>query len=311
LDVSGDGRLDVRPVRYAGSHAVVLPSANLAVALDEHWRLRLAASRSITRPSLADLRSATVPASSLVSTLYNRGQAEIDNPSAGTLFAGVGGNPALKPYLATNYDLSLEREFEGFGGASLAVFHKTIDDYIVVAARPERLAFATRVGLPVTATVMMSRPRNAGEAKVTGIEAALSRKLLGGLGIWTSATLVDAGSRTDASPRSRLNGVSRLSYSISPFIERGRLHAHLSWTWRSSFGSEADMQGGGVSSFVVASAGYLDAAGSYDLTPKISLFVEASNLTDTIEAAYEGQHDRPLQIGRSGRSFGLGIRMRL
>ena len=311
LGISAAGQLEVHPVRYAGSHAVALPSANLAIALDEHWRLRLAASRSITRPSLADLRSATVPASSLVSRLYNLGQAEIDTPSPGTLFAGVGGKPALKPYLATNYDLSLEREFEDFGGASLALFHKAIDDFIVVAARPERLAFATRLGAPVTATVMMSRPRNAGEAKVTGIEAAFSRRLPGGFGVWTSATLVDAGSRADTNARGRLNGVSRLSYSISPFIDRGRLNAHLSWTWRSSFVSEADMQGGGVSSFVIASAGYLDAAGSYNLTPKVSLFVEASNLTDTIEAAYEGRQSRPLQIGRSGRAFGLGIRIRL
>lgn len=311
LGVSSTGSIDVKPVRYAGAHAVVLPSANMAITLDQHWRLRLAASRSITRPSLADLRSATVPASSLVSILYKRGQAEIDHPSPGTLFSGVGGNPALKPYLATNYDLSLEREFEGFGGVSLAVFHKTIDDFIVVSAQPERLAFATRAGPPVLATVMMSRPRNAGEAKVTGLEAAFSRRFAHGLGVWTSATWVDAASRDDQGRRGRLNGVSRLSWSISPFVERGPLHAHLSWTWRSPFGSEADMQGGGVSSFVVASAGYLDAAGSYDLSRRVSLYVEASNLTDTVEAAYEGQRNRPLQLGRSGRSFGFGIRMRL
>jgi TonB-dependent receptor len=311
LGVSPTGYMDVKPVRYAGDHAVVLPSANLAIALNDRWRLRLAASRSITRPSLADLRSATVPASSLVSILYQRGQAEIDNPSPGTLFSGVGGNPKLKPYLATNYDLSLEREFEDFGGVSLAVFHKSIDDFIVASVQPERLTFATRAGTPVVATVMMSRPRNAGQAKVTGIEAAFSRRFAHGFGVWTSATWVDAASRDALGRRGRLNGVSRLSYSISPFVEHGPLHAHLSWTWRSPFGSEADMQGGGVSSFVVASAGYLDAAGSYDLSPSVSVFVEASNLTDTIEAAYENQRSRPLQIGRSGRSFGLGVRMRL
>lgn len=311
LGVSTAGQLEVSPVRYEGAHAVALPSANLAVALDDHWRLRLAASRSITRPSLADLRSATVPASSLVSILYQRGQAEIDKPSPGTLFSGVGGNPALKPYRAANYDLSLEREFQDFGGVSLAVFHKTIDDFIVVSAQPERLTFATHAGPPVVATVMMSRPRNAGQAHVTGVEAAYSRRFAGGFGVWASATLVEASSRDDKGRAGRLNGVSRLSYSISPFIERGPLHVHLSWTWRSPFGSEADMQGGGVSSFVVASAGYLDAAGSYALTPRVALFVEASNLTDTVDAAYERDRSRPLQIGRSGRSFSLGFRVRI
>lgn len=311
LGVAGSGALEVKPVRYVGSHAVVLPSANLAIDLDGRWRLRLAASRSITRPSLADLRSATVPASSLVSILYERGQAEIDHPSPGTLFSGVGGNPELKPYRAANYDLSLERAFDGFGGVSLALFHKRIDDFIVVSAQPERLAFATRAGAPVTATVLMSRPRNAGEAKVTGLEAAFSRRFSHGLGVWASATLVDAARRDEQGRKDRLNGVSRLSWSISPFLERGPLHAHLSWTWRSPFGSEADMQGGGVSSFVVAGAGYLDAAGSYDISRRVSIHVEASNLTDTLEAAYEGHRNRPLQVGRSGRSFSLGVRLRL
>jgi len=32
---------------------------------------------------------------------------------------------------------------------------------------------------------------------------------------------------------------------------------------------------------------------------------------DTVEAACEGQRGRPLRIGRLGRSFGLGVRVRL
>jgi TonB-dependent receptor len=312
LGVSPSGELEVRPVEHRGDYLVALPSVNLAIDLDPSWRLRLAASRSITRPSLADLRSATIPASSLVSTLYKRGQAEIDHPSPDTLFSGVGGNPDLKPYISRNLDASLERDFAGFGGFSLAVFQKTIDDYITQASSPERLAFATRAGPPVVATVMMARPRNTGRARVSGVELAFSRRLASGFGVWTSATLIDAESRDIATgERSRLNGVSRLSYSVSPFVERGRLHAHVSWTWRSSFGSEADMQGGGVSSFVVADAGYLDVAGSYDLGRSMAIFVEASNLTDATEAAFEGGPGRPLQIGRAGRAFGLGFRIRM
>jgi TonB-dependent receptor len=312
LGVSPLGELEVRPVEHHGAYLVALPSANLAIQFTPTWRLRLAASRSITRPSLADLRSATIPASTLVSTLYERGQAEIDHPSPDTLFSGVGGNPDLKPYISTNLDASLERDFARFGGFSLAVFRKSIDNYITQTTSPERLTFATRAGPPVVATVMMARPRNTGRAQVSGVEVAYSCRFPGGLGIWTSATLIDAETRSHATgERSRLNGVSRLSYSISPFVERGRLHAHLSWTWRSSFGSEADLQGGGVSSFVVADAGYLDLAGSYDLGRSMAIFVEASNLTDTTEAAYEGRPGRPLQIGRAGRAFGLGFRLRL
>ncbi|RZJ47176.1 MAG: TonB-dependent receptor, partial [Brevundimonas sp.] len=301
------GALDVRPVSYTGSHGIWLPSANLTVDLDEHSLLRFAASRSITRPSLADLRSATVPASVLVSAIYERGQAEIDNPSPGIIFSGVGGNPHLTPYVATNLDVSWELTLPR-GAVSIAVFHKSIDDFIQTLAAPEVLTFETRAGVPVQAEVMMSRPRNVGRARVDGIEIGLQRRFPGGFGIWASATLTNsriAGSETD------LLGVSDLSWSINPFFERDRLAVSLAWSWRSAFRSEADMQGGGVSSFVVAPAGYLDAQTTFDLTEHTQIVLTASNLTDTVDQAWEGSSDRLLQLGRAGPAISIGFRWTL
>ena len=67
----------MRAVSFEGDHQVLLPSLNLALDLDEASVLRFAASRSITRPSLADLRAATVPASVLVASIYERGAAAV------------------------------------------------------------------------------------------------------------------------------------------------------------------------------------------------------------------------------------------
>ena len=301
------GLLQVQPVTYAGTHDVWLPSANLAIELDAVSLLRLAASRSITRPSLADLRSATVPASVLVAAIYERGQAEIDNPSPGIIFSGVGGNPHLSPYVATNFDIAYERTVPR-GSFSAALFHKRIDDFIQTLAAPEVLTFETRAGSPVQAEVMMSRPRNVGRARVDGLELGLHQKFDGGFGFWASATWTDSrivGSNTD------LLGVSELSYSLNPFYERDRLAVNLSWSWRSAFRSEADMQGGGVSSFVVAPAGYLDAQATFDLTERMRIMLTASNLTDTVDLAWEGSRDRVLQLGRAGRTVSLAFRWTL
>jgi iron complex outermembrane receptor protein len=68
----------------------------------------------------------------------------------------------------------------------------------------------------------------------------------------------------------------------------------VSWTWRSSFGSEADMQGGGVSAFMIGAAGYLDAQASYDLYGKrTQMVISGSNLSNTHDLAYEGLQGAP------------------
>ena len=310
LGVSAGGELEVRPLESRLDTLNLLPSATLVVDLDAQTLLRAAVSRSLTRPSLADLGAATIPASALVFALYTRGEAELLNPGPNTIFTGVGGNPELEPYVATNLDLSLEHYFDGFGAVSLALFHKDIDDYVMVVDRSERLTFQTRAGPPVVAEVVMSRPRNIGRATITGVELGFSGRHSSGLGLWASATINDAHSRAgDDARRQPLQGVSRYSGSISPFLERGRLEAHLSWTWRSAFRSVADLQGGGVEAFVVGPAGVLDAGATWRLAPGAVLVLQASNLTDTVDVAWDGAPDRPLQISRAGRSAAIGLRL--
>jgi len=310
LGVSPTGELEVRPLESRLDTLNLLPSANLVVDLDAQTLLRAAVSRSLTRPSLADLGAATIPASTLVFALYTRGEAELLNPGQNTIFTGVGGNPDLEPYVATNLDLSLEHYFDGFGAVSLALFHKDIDDYVMVVDRPERLTFQTRAGPAVVAEVLMSRPRNIGRATITGVELGFSGRHSSGLGLWASATINDAHSPAGDDDRRRpLQGVSRYSGSISPFLERGRLEAHLSWTWRSAFRSVADLQGGGVEAFVVGPAGVLDAGATWRLAPGAMLVLQASNLTDTVDVAWDGAPDRPLQISRAGRSAAIGLRL--
>lgn len=300
---SVDGRAQVRPVAFDGDHEVILPSFNLAFDLDEASILRLAASRSITRPSLADLRASTVPASVLASAVYERGAAAFTDPQDGVIFSGVGGNPSLTPYVSTNFDLSYEvtRRRTSF---SLAWFHKTIDDFIRTVGAPEVLIFETRDGPIVEAEILMARPRNAGRARIDGLEFGVHHRLPAGLGVWASATWTE--SRLDDG--GRLTGVSDWAWTVSPYLERGPLAMNLSWSWRSPFRSEADMQGGGVSDFIVGAAGYLDAQATYELSERAELILAASNLTNTREIAYEATRSRLLQLGSVGRQVSVALR---
>lgn len=71
------------------------------------------------------------------------------------------------------------------------------------------------------------------------------------------------------------------------------------------------MQGGGVSDFTVGSAGYLDAQASYDFGGGLELVATGSNLTDTVDVAYERTPDQLLQLGRAGPAFSLTLRWSL
>ena len=130
------------------AYAIVLPSLNLAFDITDDAVVRLAASRTLTRPSLADLRASTVPASVLVSAIYQYGQAAVDSPPQGVIFSGIGGNPDLTPYISTNLDLSYE--VTGHRTSfSLALFHKTIHDFIQATWATEILTFETQTGAAV------------------------------------------------------------------------------------------------------------------------------------------------------------------
>ncbi|WP_292075074.1 MULTISPECIES: TonB-dependent receptor [unclassified Brevundimonas] len=300
--IEAQGRAEVRPVAHDSCDTRLLPSLNLAADMGDGRTLRLAASRSLTRPSLADLRASTVPASVLISAISVRGQAAVDRPEPGVIFSGVGGNPALTPYLATSLDLSYEITGRRTS-FSVAVFHKTIDDFIQAEAATETLVFETRTGVAVHADVLMSRPRNVGRARIDGVEMGVHQRLAGGLGVWANATWT----HSRLAGGERLTGVSDLAWSINPYLERGPLAVNLSWSWRSAFRSEADLQGGGVSAFVIGPAGYMDAQATYRIDQRTRLSIAATNLTDTRDLAYEGSAARLLQLGSAGRQFSLGL----
>lgn len=299
-----DGAGLAKPVSFDSVHEVLVPSFNIAFETGDDAVLRLAASRTITRPSLADLRASTVPASVLVSAIYDRGQAAVDDPAPGVIFSGVGGNPGLAPYVADNIDLSYEVT-RGRTSYSLAIFHKTIDDFIQTVEAPETLTFQTRSGPPVQAEVLMSRPRNLGRARVKGVELGVHQRLTDEIGVWVSATWTHSRAAGE-----RLTGVSDWAWAVSPYLEHGPLALNLSWSWRSAFRSEADLQGGGVSDFTIGAAGYLDAQASYDLTENAQLVVAGSNLTNTRDLAYERSKARLLQVGSSGRWFSIRLNWR-
>ena len=103
-----------------------LPSLNLTADLGNSNLLRFAVSEQIARPDMTQM------ANTLALALDTTSASNPTPPNVTTFNTLVGnaGNPELKPFKATDFDLSYEKYFQSKGYFSAAVFYKDLDTYI-------------------------------------------------------------------------------------------------------------------------------------------------------------------------------------
>ena len=115
-----------------------LPSLNMKLNLDDEWLIRLGLSRGLTLPDIGNY-SASQNIGAVTSIQFPEVE-EGDPEPIGALGANVsrlvinGGNPDLKPTVATNFDLALEWYGDGGNYFSFAFFNKKIKDIVQTGA---------------------------------------------------------------------------------------------------------------------------------------------------------------------------------
>jgi TonB-dependent receptor len=275
------------PASFPQTFSNWLPSFNLRAELTQELVARLAASRVLTRPNVTQ----SAPQIS-VST---------DQPTAS------GGNPALQPFLATQFDGSLEWYFSPAGSLTGALFYKALDDYIT--------AQNINVEIPGRGTVLLSTQVNGGKAKVYGAEAAYNQVFtflpapFDGLGFQASYThtSVQASYTAGARPiKDQLIGLSKNSFNVVGFYDKGPVSTRLSYTWRDKY--LAGIGSTTQAPTFVAAFGSLDGNFSVRATENLLLSVEAINIADANNYSY---NDRELQFGEInnyGRTILFGVR---
>jgi TonB-dependent receptor len=278
------------PARYPKNFDDVLPSFNLRAELSPTLVARLAASRVLTRPNVTD----SAPRIS-VST---------DAPTAS------GGNPELNPFLATQLDGGLEWYFSREGALTGALFYKVMDDYIT--------AQNVDIQIPGRGTVLLSTQVNGGNAKVYGAEVAYNQVFtflpepFDGLGAQASytRTWVKADYTAGARPiTDQLLGLSKNSFNIVGFYDRGPLSMRLSYVWRDTY-----LSGTGSTTQAptyTAPFGSLDGSISWKVMPKVMLTLEGINLANAKLYTYNDDKLRFGEINDYGRTILFGIRAEL
>lgn len=280
----------VVPVGFRGHYTDILPSMNARLDLTDTLVIRGAASRVMSRPTLTDLS----PAQSILS---NPGNEQISR-----------GNPDLKPFRASQAELSVEWYFDRFSLLSAAGFYKNIDSFVARSTTPQ---IVDQVRFQVTT------PTNGEGATVKGLELSYRQAFrnlpgaLNGLGVQASYTFVDSSARYSnqvAGTSYGLEGLSKHSYSVVGFYEKFGVQARAAYTWRGRYLAQANGRNG--LPLYSNDYGQLDASISYDLTSNLTLMANALNLNNAKEFTYSDVMEQTFRYGLTGRRYLFGVRAR-
>lgn len=291
--VSGTGAnavLTFTPTRASHETSVFLPSWNARVTLADGLFARFAASLTDTRPTFAQLNPAT------------------SYSAANTTLQGSAnsGNPNLSAEKSTNLDVDLEYYWGKANHVSVAAFDRYIEGYIQTA----NLGQETINGSVYNVT----KPVNYQNAHIDGVEAAYSQFLDFLPGFWSGFGW-DVNATYISGP---FNDISKWAFNSAGIYERGPLSVRVSYTWAGSYLINPALSGGVAvpAKEYAMPRGNLSASINYRWNDHFTLTLDATNLNDGLNRAYDGaQPDGPkyynITYQRFDATYSIGLRYRM
>jgi TonB-dependent receptor len=290
------------PVSKTSTYDDFLPTLNVKVDLTSDMIARFAASKTVTRPNLTDV------APQLTYTSTRPGN-----------LAASGGNPDLKPYKSTNFDVSYEWYYQKSGFFTVGAFYKKLDDFIVISSAPEVVTIANSDNLPEfaggKATFSVSRPRNVNSANVYGLEIGFQHTFdylpapFDGLGVTLNATFVKSSANDDSANTGSSFALEGLGDSQNAvlFYAKGPIEVRVAYNHRDGFLSTQSNATGGLPIYT-KTAGQFDAQASYAFNDNFSVFAEGTNLNDAKTQTYGLYANQFLSLVDTGPRYAVGLR---
>jgi iron complex outermembrane recepter protein len=274
-----------------------LPSFNARVALKPDLFLRLAAAKQLTRPSFSQLSP----------------NLSIGFANANSTLTGVAGNPDLRPLRATAYDAALEYYFTRNGYTYLSLFRKEVSGFIQTVTTEEAVAFPDYPQFP---TALITRPQNGNDGTIDGFEIGVQTFLdflptpFDNLGIQANYTRVNSTAPGPiAGTTVPLVGLSKNSYNLVGYYEKGKVRARLAYSYRDDYVETTSGPGSGALPIYASPVGYLAASLGYKVSPRIDISIDADNITNAEYGSYFGFKDRPRFHNIVDRRIGAVVRV--
>ncbi len=309
----------VSMVSTRNAYSEWLPAATFAYDLSEQAVVRVAGSRTLTRPD----PSAQLPG-------VNFGAPSADQASIG--------NPALEPYLSTNLDLGFEYYTGREGVISFNAFRKSIEGFTNTAINTvafaelaqygitydtlnptQQIALNSRGGPTVAQVQVTSQVNVPNKLTINGLEFQwvqpldfLTRMIgVTGFGFNANATIVDQ--RSDG-PATAF-GVSPFTYNITGFYEKNGVMLRVATTSREGAQNSGAAQNG-IPSAALFGTDYTtyDFSSSFDLDKIFGiagapqLTINVANFTDATLRSYFQFENATFTQYKPGRQFLIGLR---
>jgi iron complex outermembrane receptor protein len=301
---------DEEMIQLDKSYDDVLPSFNAAYDLSDSMMVRFSAGKVMSRPTFEDMSGQVE---------YSLDRYSTKAPGQNK-FGGSGGNPDLQPYRATNYSASYEWYFGPNSLFNVDLTYKDVDSYIV-----KKYTFID-VTLPEGAldycmgtvgrecnrveNMLIYAPFNGSNAKIPGMSVGYQGDLWFGFGIQANVTFLDQqyGSFTDdynqTSGKLPMPYLSKWSYTVSPYYEKGPIQARISYTFRSKYTTDVGSET--TAAQYVDGWGQLDASASYNVNDHMSLNISGQNLLDNMQHPYT-TGGLPLSWSKYGSRLTIGV----
>ena len=276
----------------------LLPSLDAKLNITPSLLVRLDASRTLTRPPLGNLKP---------------------NFSLGTLRVGSlsasGGNPNLKPYLSDNFDAAVEWYYQRNSYVAVNFYLKHITNFIVGGVTTQTIDNVIDPSTGQVAKFNFNQVVNGPAATVKGVEIAL-QQVFGdtGFGVQANATIPTTNRKYDPTNVTggafTITGLAK-SANLVAFYDKHGIQARVAANWRDEYLSGLGQgQGGtyGAEPVYVDKQLQIDASASYDITKRITLFVEGTNLNNSTYSTHGRFKNQTLDIWSYGRRYTFGAR---
>ncbi|MES2058409.1 MAG: TonB-dependent receptor [Pseudomonadota bacterium] len=284
----------VDAINGGGDYLRLLPAVNFAYDITDGFRVRLAASKAISRPSFGELSPAK----------------DATSAQSGTFIIYDAGNPNLKPTSADQFDVSFEYYPSNRLALTAAAFYKHITNF--VSTVPVDVVIKP-TAQPANQQQMFNfveyQVINGDSAKVYGLEVGGQYFLDNGFGVQANLTY-NHSRATSGNVTTGLPGAIPFSANTKLFYEKHGIGAQVSYSYQSRY---TYAQSGNLGYLPVKENAYheMSASLSYDLTDNLSIYAQGSNLLGSAIKRFNTYENVPNFYEYSGRSFFFGIRSRL
>jgi iron complex outermembrane receptor protein len=271
-----------------------LPSFNVAMDLKEDLILRASAARTMTRPQYVDM--------------YVNPNVVGTNDDLPDNQFWIVGNVGLKPFIADQFDVSLEYYFAEGSILSATFFLKDVKNFV---SNTEYHADDSDIPFPgvlrdeeIPFGWTVQELINGNSAAIKGLELQYQQEFANGLGLVLNYTYTDsAADDPDTFPdgQEELSDASKHAFNATGYYETDNFQARLSYNFRSKYMLR---EVGSYGNRLHKAFGSLDFSASYNVTDQVAVNLDVNNILEESSSQF-GNNATP--TANSGFTGGFPI----